>query len=233
MQVADHRVVGVREDRRLAVGVDREQRLRALATGDVLRRAADPAGDVEVGRDLRPGLADLVGVRPPAGARDDARAADRGVEQRRELLEDREALRGPDPAPTGDDDLGVGERDLSARVRSDVVDDCNRSVERAVTKPATCVSTRRWQRRRTALRSAGCGRRGAAPPRAACRPSGCASARRLAPRVTFAANGRSSCAATCASTSLPRSEPGPTMSSPPAASTIAAAQPPARTGRRP
>ena len=64
-------------DRRLWVGVDREDLLRALAAGDVLRRAADAASDVEVGRDLRAGLADLVGVRPPAGARDDARAADR------------------------------------------------------------------------------------------------------------------------------------------------------------
>ena len=53
VQVADHGVVGAREDRRLGVGVDREHRLRALAARDVLGRAADPAGDVEVGRDLR------------------------------------------------------------------------------------------------------------------------------------------------------------------------------------
>ena len=49
-QVADHGVVGAGEDRRLGVGVDREDLLRALAAGDVLGGAADAAGDVEVGR---------------------------------------------------------------------------------------------------------------------------------------------------------------------------------------
>ena len=43
VQVADHRVVGDREDRRLGIAVDREDLLRALGAGDVLRRAADPA----------------------------------------------------------------------------------------------------------------------------------------------------------------------------------------------
>ena len=98
MQVADHRPVGVREDRRLRVVVDRADPLGALAAGDVLRRAADPARDVEVGADLRAGLPDLVGVGPPAGARRDARAADRRAEQSRELLDDREALRRADAA---------------------------------------------------------------------------------------------------------------------------------------
>ena len=153
VQVADHRVVGVREDRRLGIVVDREQRLRALAAGDVLRRAADPARDVEVGRDLRARLADLVGVRPPAGARDDARAADRAVEQRRELLEDREALARPDAAPAGDDDLRVGERDLAARVGRDVLDDSGRaSPSSGVTTSTSCGSSVR-ARRRTARRS--------------------------------------------------------------------------------
>ena len=93
VQVADHRVVGAREDRGLRVGVDREDPLRAPAAGHVLRRAADPARDVEVGRDLRPRLPDLVGVRPPAGARHGARAADGAAEQAGELLDDGEALR--------------------------------------------------------------------------------------------------------------------------------------------
>src|SRR5215210_2319920 len=84
-QVADHRVVGVREDRGLRVGVDREDLLRALAAGDVLRGAADAAGDVEVGSHLRAGLADLVGVRAPARARDHARAANSRVQEDGEL----------------------------------------------------------------------------------------------------------------------------------------------------
>ena len=67
VHVADHGVVRAREDRRLAVGVDREDPLRSLAARHVLRRPGDPTRDVEVGCDLRPGLADLVGVRAPAG----------------------------------------------------------------------------------------------------------------------------------------------------------------------
>src|SRR5207253_10434165 len=87
--------------------------LRALAAGDVLRGAADPAGDVQVGRDLRARLADLVRVRPPARARDDARAADRGAEQTGELLDDREPLRGADAPAAADDDLRLRERDAA------------------------------------------------------------------------------------------------------------------------
>ena len=111
VQIADHGVVGAREDRSLAVGVDRQQPLGALASGHVLGGAADPAGDVDLRRDLRPRLADLVGVGAPAGARHRARAADRAAEQRRELLDHREALGRADPATAGDDDVGVGQRD--------------------------------------------------------------------------------------------------------------------------
>ena len=116
-QVADHRVVGAGEDRRLGVGVDREDLLRALAAGDVLGRAADAAGDVEVGRHLRAGLADLVGVRAPAGAGHDARAADRGVQQPGQLLEDPEAVRRADAAAAADHDLGLGQRHAGGRPR--------------------------------------------------------------------------------------------------------------------
>ena len=93
VQVADDGVVGDRHDRRLRVGVDREDPLRALAAGDVLRRARDPAGDVDLRRDLVPGLPDLVGVRAPAGHRHRARAADGAAEQRRELLDRRRSPR--------------------------------------------------------------------------------------------------------------------------------------------
>ena len=50
----------------------------------------------------------------PAGARDDARAADGGVERLRELLEDLEPLGGADAAAAADDDLGLGERDAAS-----------------------------------------------------------------------------------------------------------------------
>ena len=76
--VADHRVVGARQDRRLGVGVDREDLLRALAAGHVLRRAADPARDVELGRDLRAGLA-----RPGRCAAASRRSSPRASSRRR------------------------------------------------------------------------------------------------------------------------------------------------------
>src|SRR5204862_1007953 len=97
----------------LRVGIDGEDPLRALRAGDVLRRAADPTGDVEVGGDLRSRLPDLVGVRSPAGARDDPRAADGAAEEIRELLDDREALRRADTAAAADHDLRLAQRDAA------------------------------------------------------------------------------------------------------------------------
>jgi hypothetical protein len=81
----------------------------------VLRRAADAAGDVEVGGDLGARLPDLVGVRPPAGARDGARAADHAAEQARQLLEHAEALRGADAAAARDDDRRLCKRQATRR----------------------------------------------------------------------------------------------------------------------
>ncbi len=120
VQIADNRVVRDRHDRRLRVGVHRQDPLRALGARDVLRRSRHTAGDVDLGRDLVPRLPHLVGVRAPARHRHRARAADGTAEQRRELLDHGEALRRADAAPTGDDDLRVGERHAAGR-RRDVV----------------------------------------------------------------------------------------------------------------
>src|SRR5581483_7958975 len=95
----------------------------------VLRGAADPARDVELRRDLRPRLANLIGVRPPARARHDARAADPRAENRRKVFEDREALLRAHASPAADYDLRFGERDATAR-RLDVLDDAHGEVLR-------------------------------------------------------------------------------------------------------
>src|SRR6266568_6981816 len=63
--VTDDGVVRTGEHRRVRIGVDHQNPLRALAADHVLDRAADPAGDVEIRGDPRPGLPDLVRVRPP------------------------------------------------------------------------------------------------------------------------------------------------------------------------
>src|SRR5207249_49603 len=92
-------------------------------------RAGDAAGDVEVGRDLRAGLADLVGVRAPACARDHARATDTRTQQPGELLDDREAFAGADAAPAADHDLRLRQRH-AATWRVDVLSDLDEQVAR-------------------------------------------------------------------------------------------------------
>ena len=69
----------------------------------VLDRAGDPAGDVELRRDVLAGLADLGRVRVPAGVDDRARRRDRAAERLRQLLDEREVLRAAEPAAAGDD----------------------------------------------------------------------------------------------------------------------------------
>ena len=217
VQVADDRVVGDRHDRRLGVGVDREDPLRSLAAGDVLRRAGDAAGDVDLGRDLVARLPDLVRVRAPAGHRHRARAADRAAEQRRELLDRREALGRADAAAAGDDDLRVGERD-AARRRRDAVAHPDDEVgvgelgRERLDRARRCRARR--PRRRAARPSAAPARRAGAPPRAGCRPSGRGSASSGSPGVTavqFAASGSPSRTAARAIASVAGPEPGATI----------------------
>ena len=178
VQVADHGVVGVRDDRRVGIGVDREDPLGALAAGHVLGRAADAAGDVDLGRDLGAGLADLIGVRPPAGDRDRARAADRSAEQLRELLDRREPLGRAGPAAAAHDDLRVGQRHAAARVRLGTFDDARDEVGLGQLGRERLDLGRRRRRggpRLDGVRSDGeqlRRTRAPGPPRAGSRPSG-------------------------------------------------------------
>src|SRR3954453_24121759 len=68
--------VGEFEDRGLGVLVDGDDRLGGLHAGAVLDRAGDADGDVELRRHGDAGLADLHGVRHPAGVDDSARGTD-------------------------------------------------------------------------------------------------------------------------------------------------------------
>src|ERR1700716_647089 len=76
LDVADHGVVRLGHDRGGWIGIDGEDVLGGPAADHVLDGAADPAGNVEIRRDPRPGLSDLVTVWPPAEARDGTRTAD-------------------------------------------------------------------------------------------------------------------------------------------------------------
>ncbi len=85
-----------------------------LAAGHVLGGPGDTTRDVQLGSDLGAGLPDLVGVRPPAGACDHTQAAHSAAQQTGQLLDDREALLGANPAATADDDLRLGKRNATA-----------------------------------------------------------------------------------------------------------------------
>ena len=103
------------------------------------------AGDVDLGRDLRAGLADLVGVRPPAGDRHGARAADRAAEQRRPAPR---WIAKPSAEPTPRPPLTTtfasasetrrrSRRDaLATRPRGRVVERRREALDRAVPRPA-------------------------------------------------------------------------------------------------
>ena len=100
-QVADDDEVGELGDRRVRVAIDGDDRLGRLHPDLVLDRAADPEREVELRLHDLAGLADLLGVRDPAGVDRRARRTDRAAERLGELLDELEALRPADAAAAG------------------------------------------------------------------------------------------------------------------------------------
>ena len=138
-QVGHRPVVGDVEDRRPRVGVDRDDQLRALHPLHVLRRAGDAEPEVELGMHLRAGLADLAGLRHPAGVDHRARRAELGTERRGQLLGDLDVLGPADAAADAHDQLGalevdalVGRRDGLDEARAQVVERGGRRELRAL-----------------------------------------------------------------------------------------------------
>ena len=107
VEVPDDAEVGDPEDRRVRVLVHGDDRPARLHPGAVLDRPGDAGGEVELRGDRLAGLPDLEVVRRPSGVGDAAGRADRGPQGVREVLDDREAVLRPDPAPAGDDDVGA------------------------------------------------------------------------------------------------------------------------------
>src|SRR5215470_9528810 len=64
-QVPDYSIVGVGQDRRPRIGVHHDDVLGPRTPGHVLEGTANPAGQVELRRDLGAGLPDLLPVRAP------------------------------------------------------------------------------------------------------------------------------------------------------------------------
>ena len=102
-------VVGDLEDRRVAVGVDRHDRLAAAHPRQVLDRPADPAGDVQLRRDGLAGQADLSGVRLVAGVAGSPRGADGGIQLARQIVDDLEVLLVLQRPAARDNDVGFGD----------------------------------------------------------------------------------------------------------------------------
>src|SRR4051794_23063244 len=114
VEVADDAEVGELEDRRVGVLVDRHDVLGALHADLVLDSARDPGGEVELRRDGLARLADLGGVRVPAGVDHRSRRRDRATQCLGELLAELEALGLAQAAATGDEDVGVLDVDVGA-----------------------------------------------------------------------------------------------------------------------
>src|SRR4051812_3501725 len=107
VEIADDAEVGELEDRGVGVLVDRHDVLGALHAHLVLDRAGDAGGEVELRRDGLARLADLGGVRVPAGVDYRAGGGDRAAERVRELLELLEALGLAQAAAPRDEEVRV------------------------------------------------------------------------------------------------------------------------------
>src|SRR5689334_1533504 len=89
-EIAHDAIVGNLEDRGFLVLIDRNDGLAVLHAGEMLDRAGDADGDIEVGRHDLAGLANLVVVGHVAGVHGGAAGAETGTElvgQRLEHLE--------------------------------------------------------------------------------------------------------------------------------------------------
>src|SRR5258706_1663380 len=111
--VAHDPVVGHLEDRRVGVLVDGHDVLRGRHPRQVLDGAADPARDVERGRDGLAGLTDLHLVLDPSRVHDRAGGAHGRPEGLAQGGDQREVLRALEAAATRDDHLGLAQLDLA------------------------------------------------------------------------------------------------------------------------
>ena len=111
-EISDEAVVSDLEDGGISVGVDGDDDLRVLHASNVLNRAGEADGEVEVGGDDLAGLADLHVVGAEAGVDNGAGGADGGLEGGSELVEKLEVLLVLEATAAGDDDGGGGELGL-------------------------------------------------------------------------------------------------------------------------
>src|SRR5690349_7408390 len=105
-EISHDAVVGHLEDRGFLVLVDGHDGLAVLHAGEMLDRAGDADGDIEVGRHHLAGLADLVVVGYVARIDRRAAGAEAGAELVGQSLEQLEVLAARQAASSRDHDLG-------------------------------------------------------------------------------------------------------------------------------
>src|SRR5581483_8515283 len=108
-QIAHDAVIGHLEDRRFLVLVDRNDGLAVLHPGEMLDRARDADGNVEIRRHDLAGLADLVVVGHVARVDRGAAGAEPGAQLVGQRLQDLEVVARAHAAAARDHDLGRGE----------------------------------------------------------------------------------------------------------------------------
>ena len=84
--------MGDTEDRRLGIGVDRDDELGPTHAFEMFGRAGHAGGDIEFRFDLAPRLADLALLRQPPGIDHRAAARDLGAQCRCDFLGDGDAV---------------------------------------------------------------------------------------------------------------------------------------------
>ncbi len=119
-KVPDDAVVGHLEDGGVRVIVDGDDAVRGLHAGQVLDGPRDAAGDVEPRANGLAGLAHLVAVGHPPLVHRRPRGAERRPQHLRQLLQELEVLRLAQPAPAGDDDVGVLQLDRLGDVLDEI-----------------------------------------------------------------------------------------------------------------
>src|SRR5208283_3007008 len=97
------------ENRRVLVGVDRKDHVRAFDADPVLDRAGDAGGDVEFGPDRLAGLTDLAIGGDPALLHQRARAAIFRAKRHRQIAYELVVFSTLQSESAGDDDIGESE----------------------------------------------------------------------------------------------------------------------------
>ena len=125
MEIRDQGEVRDFEDWRVRIGVDRDDVASFGDAGEMVTRAADPAGEIECGSDRLAGLPHLALAIDPAEIDCDATRSNTRLQRSRDTREPLKTVGAADPAATRNDAVRIANVDLSG-IRRDFALDANR-----------------------------------------------------------------------------------------------------------